>query len=76
MSERTAPALAELDALIPRLEALAPSPARDQMLDEAAALRRAVASFHMEAIRFRMYPLNATSGPSNPIPKCARFSNA
>ena len=58
MSERTAPALAKLDALLPLLKALPPSPNQETLLDEAAALRRAVAAFHMEAIRFRMYAVD------------------
>ena len=55
MSERTAPSLAKLDELLTRLKALAPSPAREELVETAEALRRAVAAFHMEAIRFRMF---------------------
>lgn len=58
MSERTAPALAKLDALIPLLEARPASPEQARLVDEAQALRRAVAAFHMEAIRFRMYAVD------------------
>jgi hypothetical protein len=58
MSERTAPSLARLDVLLPHLKALAAGPTRDQLIEEAEALRRAVAAFHMEAIRFRFYAVD------------------
>lgn len=55
MSERTAPALTRLDALLACLRAQAETPDRARLLEETAALRRAVDAFHMEAIRFRMF---------------------
>ena len=55
MSEKTAPALAKLDALVPALTALPQSDQKPVLIEETEALRRAVAAFHMEAIRFRMY---------------------
>lgn len=55
MSERTAPALARIDSLIPMLKSLPESPDKTRILEEAEALQRAVAAFHMEAIRFRIY---------------------
>ena len=58
MSERTAPSLARLDVLLPRLNALPPDATRDQLIEDAEALRRAVAAFHMEAIRFRFYSVD------------------
>jgi hypothetical protein len=58
MSERTAPSLAKLDMLLPRLESLPAGATRDQLIDEAQALRRAVAAFHMEAIRFRFFAVD------------------
>lgn len=58
MSERTAAALATLDVLLPKLKAVPMGSAREQLLDEAEALRRAVAAFHMEAIRFRMFSVD------------------
>jgi hypothetical protein len=58
MSERTRAALAALDSLIQRLPAIEPSPDRDRVIDETDALRRAVAAFHMEAIRFRMHAVD------------------
>ena len=58
MSERTAPSLAKLDELLPRIKALANAPNHAQLLEETEALRRAVAAFHMEAIRFRMHAVD------------------
>lgn len=58
MSERTAPAIAKLDELLPLLKGLPAGPDRDTLLDAAEALRRAVAAFHMEAIRFRMHTVD------------------
>ncbi|MEO8483670.1 MAG: hypothetical protein ABI634_15760 [Acidobacteriota bacterium] len=55
MSERTAAALARMDTLLPQISALSASGERDQLEEEAQSLRRAIAAFHMEAIRFRMY---------------------
>ena len=58
MSEKTAPALAKLDELLPLLKALPTGPDSLVLVDTAEALRRAVAAFHMEAIRFRMYSVD------------------
>lgn len=58
MSEKTIPALAKLDELLPKLKALPANPDSDQLIQSAEALRRAVAAFHMEAIRFRMYSVD------------------
>ena len=58
MSERTAPALSHLDVLLPLLKALPASDHQTRLVEEAEALRRAVASFHMEAIRFRMHSVD------------------
>ena len=58
MSEKTTPALAKLDELLPKLRALPTNPDSDQLIQSAEALRRAVAAFHMEAIRFRMYSVD------------------
>ena len=52
---RTASSLARLDALLAELREGAHGGPGDQMLEEVEALRRAVAAFHMEAIRFRMH---------------------
>jgi hypothetical protein len=58
MSERTAASLATIDLLLPQLNALPSGAARDQIIEEADALRRAIAAFHLEAIRFRMYSVD------------------
>ena len=55
MSDKTAPALAKLDELLPILRGLPPGKDTERILEETEALRRAVAAFHMEAIRFRMH---------------------
>jgi len=55
MSEQTDHALVKIDALLTSLQTLPAGPARDQIVEETEALRRATAAFHMEAIRFRMY---------------------
>jgi hypothetical protein len=58
MSEKTAPALEKLDALLPALKQLADGAHKRQLVEEAEMLRRAVAAFHMEAIRFRMFAVD------------------
>ena len=58
MSERTAAALSKLDELLTGLKALGPDASRDELVETAEALRRAVAAFHMEAIRFRMFSVD------------------
>lgn len=55
MSERTAKALAKLDDLLPLVKGLPSSANTEELVESAEALRRAVAAFHMEAIRFRMF---------------------
>lgn len=58
ISERTATSLAKIDELLPMLKALPTSSDQDRLINDAEALRRAVAAFHMEAIRFRMYSVD------------------
>ena len=58
MSERTARALSKLDELLASLAALPAPISSEQLIEDAQALRRAVAAFHMEAIRFRMYSVD------------------
>ena len=58
MTEKTAPALARIDALLPALARLPESPDRRPLIEDADALQRAVAAFHMEAIRFRMFSVD------------------
>ena len=55
MSEKTTASLAKLDVLLPLIKALPPSSDVTRLTEEAESLRRAVAAFHLEAIRFRMY---------------------
>jgi hypothetical protein len=50
--------LAILDQLLPTLESLPDGIHRERLLEEGQALRRAVAAFHMEAIRFRMFSVD------------------
>ena len=45
MSEKTAPALARIDALLPALARLPDSPDRRRLIEDADALRRAVAAY-------------------------------
>jgi hypothetical protein len=58
MSERTAPALSKLDQLIALLNNQPKTDHAKRLIEDAEALRRAVDSFHMEAIRFRMYSVD------------------
>ena len=58
MSEKTQAALAKLDELLPLLKALPVGPDTPELLNAADFLRRAVAAFHMEAIRFRMHTVD------------------
>jgi hypothetical protein len=58
MSIRTEPSLAKIDALLAALKALPASSEVERIVEDAEALRRAVAAFHMEAIRFRMYSVD------------------
>jgi hypothetical protein len=62
MSDKTATALAKLDELLPLLRALPAGPESSTLVETAEALRRAVAAFHMEAIRFRMYSVDRLLG--------------
>ena len=55
MSERTVASLNTLDKLLASLGAMPRDAAVDGLVENAEALRRAVAAFHMEAIRFRMF---------------------
>ena len=58
MSERTAASLAKLDELLSVLKSLPDSSQKTHLVEDSEALRRAVAAFHMEAIRFRMYSVD------------------
>ena len=58
MSERTAKSLARLDELLPLIKSLPAHASSEELVDSTEALRRAVAAFHMEAIRFRMHTVD------------------
>jgi len=55
MSERTEKALARTDELLTALNTRPRSSENDALVGDVTALRRAIAAFHMEGIRFRMY---------------------
>jgi hypothetical protein len=57
-SDKTVSALARIDAFLPALARLPDTPERRKLIEETDALRRAVAAFHMEAIRFRMFSVD------------------
>ena len=67
MSEHTARSLEKMDALLPLLKALPAGPTHAEMIDTAEWLRRAIAAFHLEAIRFRMFTVDRLlNGYGNP----------
>ena len=65
MSERTAPSLAKIDRLLTALNSLPAGSSKDELVETTDALRRAVAAFHMEAIRFRMHSVDRLLKPTN-----------
>ena len=73
MSQRTDIALPKLDALLAALETIEKSPSREAVIEDAQALRRAVASFHMEAIRFRMFNVDRGLKLSGDHPEARRI---
>jgi len=72
MSDHTALSLEKLDALLPLLRALPASPNRESLIEEGEALRRAVAAFHLEAIRFRIYNVDRQIRQSGDDPNLRR----
>ena len=58
MSQRTAPALAKLDELLASIDKLPRAADLERLTEELQALRRAIAAFHMEGIRFRMFSVD------------------
>jgi hypothetical protein len=58
MTQRTAAALAKLDELLALLKKERPNADLPKLIEDVEALHRAVAAFHMEAIRFRMYSVD------------------
>ena len=73
MSNRTAPALAKLDELLAALEQQPRTPELATLIDDTHALRRAVAAFHMEAIRFRMYSVDRDLQAAGEAPEPRRL---
>jgi len=71
MSEKTAPALAKLDELVPLIKALPADADTPSLIEAAEALQRAVAAFHMEAIRFRMHTVDRLLAKRD-VPECHR----
>jgi 2'-5' RNA ligase len=51
---------AHVRRLIASFEAQPPTPERDRLIEECTALARAIAAFHMEGIRFRMFNVDRT----------------
>ena len=72
MSERTAPSIARLDVLLPLLRALPASSDQQGLVEDADALRRSIAAFHMEAIRFRMHRVDRALRRVGDDPACRR----
>jgi hypothetical protein len=74
VSEKTVRALAKLDELLPALKGLPGASAPDSEIIEAAeALKRAVAAFHMEAIRFRMHTVDRLLKAAGDDIRCRRL---
>jgi hypothetical protein len=73
MSERTAPSLAKLDDLLAALKSLPEATNKEELVETTEALRRAVAAFHMEAIRFRMHSVDRLLTPMNDAKAQAAF---
>jgi hypothetical protein len=72
-SSRTSASLAVIDRFLPRLAALPAGGHRDRLVEEAEALRRAIAAFHMEAIRFRMHAVDRLLRTSSGDPSLAQL---
>jgi hypothetical protein len=68
-SEHRLAAERRVNDLIAAVRALPPNDHLTRMIDEAESLGRAIAAFHLEAIRFRMYNVDrmATQSPE-PLP--------
>ena len=74
VSEKTLRALAKLDELLPALKGLPGASQPDSEIIEAAeALKRAVAAFHMEAIRFRMHTVDRLLKAAGDDIRCRRL---
>ena len=78
-AEHRAAAESRVNELIATLEGQPASPGRDALIDECRSLARALAAFHMEGIRFRMYNVDrvvAKGAVSLPEPALALFADA
>ena len=74
VSEKTARAIAKLDELLPLLKGLPNASGPDSEIMQAAeALKRAVAAFHMEAIRFRMHTVDRLLKAGGDDIRCRRL---
>lgn len=74
VSEQTARPIAKLDELLPLLKGLPGASAPDsEIIEVAEALRRAIAAFHMEAIRFRMHTVDRLLKSSGDDIRCRRL---
>jgi hypothetical protein len=73
MSQRTAAAIAKLDELAAALERTPGAPHHEHLMEDVQALRRAVASFLMEAIRFRMYSVDRDLKANGDAPEPRRL---
>jgi hypothetical protein len=63
---------AHVRTLIALLETQPPAPERDRLIAECSSLARAIAAFHMEGIRFRMYNVDRTlAKAAAPVPEGA-----
>jgi hypothetical protein len=59
-TEHRQAAEAHVRDLVALLEAQPATPERDRLIEECASLGRAIAAFHMEGIRFRMFNVDRT----------------
>jgi hypothetical protein len=60
---------AHVRQLIALFEAQPPAPERDRLIEDCTSLARAIAAFHMEGIRFRMFNVDRTlSKGTLPVP--------
>ncbi len=74
VSEKTVRAIAKLDELLPLLKGLPGGSAPDsEIIDAAEALKRAVAAFHMDAIRFRMHTVDRLLKAAGDDIRCRRL---
>jgi hypothetical protein len=68
MSKRTDAAIEKIDRLLASLQG-ASAPQLERLTEDLQALRRAVAAFHMEGIRFRMYSVDRDLKANGDLPE-------